>query len=365
MFNIAIGAGVLMLVLLGFYFLMFWRIERRREYGLKERQAELDRIRIEAELEEKKKEREEKEKEREERKWREYKKEKLDEEESIRRSAGAGTGGYIVVDLPNEQRPFFHDLLKGFEEFARLKGYSIAFSIDSTFKDKIVFKFTLDQDVFNVSTEKVRKDFKEYIDKVRSGDNFDDIPVITSLEEHELLLTVLKNRINFLQHSYQLKKNALASYERLLERFLSAPLLTSPNVLVQTGGSMDSRSYSSINSLRSIQGDHSTFIEDSTSIQIKIGKSFNQRQEQITSLEKLIQLLSKETMLSETNRNEATRELSKVTDELKDEEQPDRSRLKKWLERAKNILDIAKLSKDAAELAKIVFECFGLGMPGS
>jgi hypothetical protein len=31
-------------------------------------------------------------------------------------NAGAGSGGFIVIDLPDEQRPFFHDLLKGFED---------------------------------------------------------------------------------------------------------------------------------------------------------------------------------------------------------------------------------------------------------
>jgi hypothetical protein len=43
-------------------------------------------------------------------------------------SSGLGSGGYIVVDMPENEGPLFHDLLKGFEEFAKLKGYNIAFS---------------------------------------------------------------------------------------------------------------------------------------------------------------------------------------------------------------------------------------------
>ena len=36
----------------------------------------------------------------------------------------SGTSGYIIIDLPEKQKSLFHDLLKGFEDFAKIKGYS-------------------------------------------------------------------------------------------------------------------------------------------------------------------------------------------------------------------------------------------------
>lgn len=35
------------------------------------------------------------------------------EKDELRKNSGAGSGGYIILDIPNNQRPMFHDLLKG------------------------------------------------------------------------------------------------------------------------------------------------------------------------------------------------------------------------------------------------------------
>ena len=45
--------------------------------------------------------------------------------------------GLLILDMPDDQRSIFHDVLKGFEDYARLKGYSIQFSIDSAMPNKI------------------------------------------------------------------------------------------------------------------------------------------------------------------------------------------------------------------------------------
>ena len=53
------------------------------------------------------------------------------------------TGGYIILDLPDNMRSMFSDLLKGFEDFAKLKGYNIIFSVDNSIPHKNASKFTL------------------------------------------------------------------------------------------------------------------------------------------------------------------------------------------------------------------------------
>jgi hypothetical protein len=134
---------------------------------------------------------------------------RLQREAAEQVSAGPSSGGYIILDLADHERSLFHDLLKGFEEYATLKGYKVSFSIDTTLANRIAFKFTIQDGPFTVGAERVRRDFKEYVEKVRGGaDTLDDIPVVTSLEEHHLIITVLKNRISFLQHSYTLSQNA-------------------------------------------------------------------------------------------------------------------------------------------------------------
>ncbi len=112
---------------------------------------------------------------------------------------GPEGGGYIVVDMPENQKALFHDVLKGFEEYAQLRGYRIQFSIDNTLSNKIAFKFTIAESGITVSTDQVKQDLKDYIHKVQKGSPLDDLPVVIEEPEHQALLLAMKNRISFLQ----------------------------------------------------------------------------------------------------------------------------------------------------------------------
>ena len=347
--NLLLPIAILML---GMYFLVFWQASQRRDYELRSRQLALDEQRIRADAEAQANERQH-------RDMRDDERSRRDEEDAIRKSAGAGTGGFIVMDLSEDQRPLFHDLLNGFEEFARLKGYAVSFSVDATFPNRIAFKFTIREGGISVEPQRVRKDFREYVARVQSGDDLDDIPVVISLDEHELLVTALRNRLSFIQHTYQLQKNVLGFYDKLLDRHGSVAALPTPNVVVQTGGSIDSKTYSAVNSPRLIQGDASSVEEGSSSISIRIGQSFNERAEQVAGLEKLVALVRRESSLAEEHREVVTRELNKVLDELQSEQQPSPSRIKRWLTHAQTVVDLGKMGSEASSVAKSVFESFG------
>lgn len=274
-------------------------------------------------------------------------------------SAGVGSGGYIVTDMPEKDRALFHDLLKGFEDYARLKGYQIAFSIDSSLEGRIAFKFTVKNSGVVVGPERVRQDFKDYVEQVRNGklEDLDKVPPATTPEEHDLLVTQLKNRITFLQHSYQLSKNAVQYYETLFANARAFPALPAPQVIVQTGGTMDSREYKAVNSQRLIQGDSNTYKD--SSVNIDIGHSFNERQARIGALDDVIARL-KASEEQNGALEKAQRELSKVRDELAEDQKPDESTIFKWMERAKKLMMTGILSYETVEAAKKLWEIFGL-----
>jgi hypothetical protein len=331
----------------GFY---VWMRERRRDAAMRleeqMRQDERDKKRIE--LEEKRLEAEEEAR---------YEASQRAEDQVIAQNSGAGSGGYIIVEMPEKERPLFHDLLRGFEDYSKLKGYHIAFSIDSSHDGRIAFKFTVKNDGFVVGPERVRRDFKEYVDQVRnkSVEEIDKLPVIVSIEEHSLLVAMLKNRISFLQHNYALAQNAVTYYETLISHVRTFPALPAPSVIVQTGGNMDSRNYNATNSSRLTQGDSNTYTDSS----VNIGGSFNERQERIAALDDVIAKLK-----SSDDQNgpvvKAQRELGKVRDELTEYSEPDKSSVKKWLEGAKNVMGTAVLGLEATEAAKKLWELFGM-----
>jgi hypothetical protein len=168
-----------------------------------------------------------------------------DEKKDDFSESGPDSGGYIIIDMPEEQKALFHDVLKGFEEYARLKGYRIHFSIDSTLSNKIAFKFTIAESDVTVSTDQVKEDLKDYIHKVQEGDSLDDIPVVISVPEHQALLLAMKNRISFLQHTYSAQQNVIRFYENMLEHLSKTNfgILPRQSFYLQTGGDMGNKKY--------------------------------------------------------------------------------------------------------------------------
>jgi hypothetical protein len=276
------------------------------------------------------------------------------EEAEIRKQAGGGSGGYIIVDLPEDQRSLFHDLLKGFEDYARLKGYAVAFSVDATFKGRFVFKFTLtDPDVI-VGNERIRRDLKEYLAKVREGDSLDDMPKILSFEEHELLVATLKNRITFLKSNFDLQTIKTTYLESLLYHIRDQPVLPAPNIVVQTGGSYSAPRYAALNSPQALVGHDNT-----AQNRIHIAEGYAERREQIKQVDELLARLQREPLSNE--RNGVERNLANVKEELEDGTSPDASRVVKWLQSAKQLLQTGALGYETVFAAQELFKIFGLG----
>ena len=336
--------------LLAMFFCLTWSRERHTDRNFRAIQFERDEQRARGEADRKK---EEAKAAREETTYQDYLKAEREEESAVRDAAGAGSGGYIVVDLPEERRSLFHDLLKGFEEYARLKGYSVSFSIDTTFSKRIAFKFTLTDPGVVVGVERVRSDLKEYLDRIQSGEPLDDLPVVTSIEEHDVLVTTFKNRISFLQHSHNLKQNALDFYEALIKKAGSMPVLPAQSIVVQTGGALNAPTYSALHSPHALLGDGST--ADNS---LRIAVSFTERRDQIEGLDRVLALLHDED--AGEARDQAMHNLSSVKEELEGVSEPETGRVAKWLERTQQALQIGGLGSETVRAARELLLQFGL-----
>ncbi len=347
---------------LGIAFFYVWLSERRKDRKLRESQIEQDKEQAKKDRELRERQvkidwklaQEEEDRQYEEKEW-QHDKEKRAEEDAIRAEAGFGTGGYIVFDLPDEQRALFQDMLKGFEDYARLKGYSVSFSVDSTFKNRIVFKFTLSNTDKVVATDRIRQDLKEYLDHVRRGDSLDDIPVVIPIEEHELVVATLKIRINFLEHNYNMEKNTREYYEGLMRKVSSMSVLPAQNIVLKTDVSINAPTNNAMNSPHALVGE-SNRAENS----IQIAGSFNERKEQIRNLDELLVLLRKEP--SSEQKEEVIRNIGNIKDELQETEIPDTNRIAGWLNKIQIALQIAVLSPEVVTAVKGFFSSIGIDM---
>jgi hypothetical protein len=277
---------------------------------------------------------------------------------------GMESGGYIIFDMPEAKKSVFHDLLKGFEDYARLKGYKITFSVDNTFPNKTAFKFTLDGEGINVSTGQVRKDLKDYLQKVQSGASLDDLPMVLNPEEHSMVLACLQNRISFLEHNLKLQKTGADFYMSLAQQFSRQGLGISQPQNFFIGDGNQTHSLQALNSPQAAVGTGNRLIGNRIDESIHIANSFNERQEQLQALSDLwIKLHAEREKLEkeDPNREKISKAITNIYQaetELKEQDQPEPRRVSRWLENVKATLLTLALTQEVHEAAKKVWELF-------
>ena len=207
----------------------------------------------------------------------------------------------------------------------------------------------------------VRKDIEEYIQKVRKSDSFDEMPAIISQAEHDLIVTTLRNRVSFLQHSYDLEKNARGFYQKLLEKVAAFTPSTPSSIFIQTGGVNAPKHLTASNSNQVYLAEEVLSEGNSSNAdysKINIENSFNKKSEQIGKIIELIRLISGDQNLDEVNRQSLVTSFDKIKEELEEEDQPNKLKIYKWLLKAKGVLETVVLAHHTTDAVKWIYESF-------
>lgn len=127
--------------------------------------------------------------------------------------------GYAIADIPDEHQTLFKDVLVGFEEYALLKGYIVRVHV-TEIDGKLAYKFEVKS--FNFSGA-VDKDFKEYFDRLKQENPFDDIPIAIPIDEHKRIVAGLKLRVIFLKERLEFQAEMLTFQQDLLTEAVLRP----------------------------------------------------------------------------------------------------------------------------------------------
>lgn len=270
----------------------------------------------------------------------------------------ADLGGYITLEMPEDRKSLFHDLLKGFEDYAAVKGYKVSVSIDSSLTGKISFKIVVNDFGVVGNRDSVKKDLNEFITKIQKGESLDDLESVAGDLSHSGLLMALKNRISMLQSQYEVQSNINDFYKSFFAQLPTQSVNHAQPIHIYNGGhEMDQRKYIANNSANVMQGDnHSNLVESNS---INIGSTYSEKNERVQGLDELISLLRKENV---QDKDKALRHLENAKEELTEEEEPDESNVGKWLSKASGILKYADQGSELFEKAKEVMSGFGLEM---
>ena len=269
--------------------------------------------------------------------------------------------GYVFMSIDEDKKSMFSEMLKGFEEYAKLKGYQVSLSVDTSAKGKIGFKFTLHEDGVSVSTQKVKTDINEYIHLVMSGGNFDDIPILITPEEHSAVIGTLKARLTYMEYTHSLEKEDKEFYKNLITKMAGSSIGHAPaNInLIQEGIGMDGRSYSANNSANIVQGDESNSSIENSNIQI--GRNVSEINSQIDELNKTLKALENEA----TNNKElkpVIRHLENAREELEESRSPDGVKIAGWLDKANSVMETVKTTTETASKLTGLLTIFGVSV---
>lgn len=289
----------------------------------------------------------------------------FEKERKVREESDGSLGkGFILLEMDEDKKTLFHDVLKGFEDYAKLKGYDIRFSVDGSEPNRIAFKFTILNTGFTVSPQQVKRDLQEYIEKVERGDQLDDLPVMLSEPEHQFVLLRMRNRINLLHCTTKAQTNVIQFYENILKDVSSRAISQGPNFYLQQGGAMNHTNYSAVNSSQIAQGQQNRLIGNSSELAVNLGITHEERAERLEALTRCYLNLFEESK----NRPEwkepiqnAQRMLDKAEKEIKEEPNPDPSRVQRYLILAKDALKALAFGRETQEALKKLWDLFNLG----
>ena len=274
-------------------------------------------------------------------------------------------GGYVFVDVDDENKGLFHDTMRGFEEFARLKGYRVSIAIDTSPPGKVGLRFTiLDQGV-TVATETVKSHVDEYIAQFSESSPFDNMPIVIEAVEHERLKAGLTARFMMVKNNAEMHKTAADFYRGLLTDlaqlksggvgYLPVGPTIIHNQLAQGEANMTRDSYLADHSPGAAVGKHNVALVEGSSI--SVGTTNSEQNARITALEELIELVVKSDL---ERREDAARYLMNAKEDMEDGDPPDPNLIGRFLGKAKEVLMLAHEGTAIYNKTKEVLSIFGM-----
>jgi hypothetical protein len=265
--------------------------------------------------------------------------------------------GYIYLDMPDAQKNVFLDILGAFKHYAKLKGYNLAFSYNSSFENKIGFKFHIDSKAGAISEERIRTDFEDYFNRVKYRYGFDDLPQVISFEEHQKELLILKNKIADLEIQYKLEKNLREYFENRFENLLTEKSNFKPHsIIVMQIGDHNSAHTTQPTGEKLIIGNNN-FIDGHE--KIIISNSFNDRNAQLNKINEISKAVQEIIVDNENFKRDLIECLKALGTEIEEKSNPSKSFIFEKLSTIKGIMEKLIFAHHLSESIDWLFRSFG------
>lgn len=283
-------------------------------------------------------------------------------------SEQAAPNGFDFIQVDDRYKPIFLDAMNGFADYAKLKGYTVELSTDTSHSGKVGIRFTIVDVGVTVSTATVRKDVDEYIRKFKDGADLRDMPMPESSIEHLHLISAIEARFGYVKtqlEMHQVKNDFLTDLLAEVKRSGLTGIAYAPQPQMQTlqltvqneGGKNMGDSYRADNSQNIAQGKGAS--ANTVNSAVQIGNNHNERHERIEALRDFAQAV-RTSDLSETEKADVQRYITNASDELDHEKEPNPDQVEKWLKRAESTVATATAGAGLVEKLLPILAMFGL-----
>lgn len=277
--------------------------------------------------------------------------------------ADGHSGGFVFMEVHDDYKIMFADAMNGFSDFAKLKGYNVEFSLDTTLPGKVGIRFTILDSGVTVSTATVRKDVDDYIERLRSADDLSDMPMATNSIEHSRLVSALQGRFSYLRMQAEMRSTQADFYKRIINEWnegssRAISYATPVHIQLTNEGLKNMRdNYNAENSQNIAQGKGAKALTKGSTV--LIGSTLTEKTKQVNALKELEGVIG-EAQLPDETKQAAIRHVLNAREELEDSDNPNPDDIAKWLGRADTALKTAGAAAGLLEKAQGVFKMFGL-----
>jgi hypothetical protein len=282
-------------------------------------------------------------------------------------ATAAQSGGFAFFAVADEHKALFADAMNGFADFAKLKGYSVELSFDTSLPGKVGIRFTILDLGVTVSTATVRKDVDEYIDRLRTADDLSEMPMAANPVEHVRLQSALQARFSYLRTQVEMFAVQIEFYKRLMEEWKKGRdrgigYASPVQIHLTNEGWRNMRdSYNAENSQNVAQGREAKAITRGSTV--LLGSTLTEKNKQVGSL-KGLEAAILEAKLPDGTKQAAVRHVQNAIEEMEDNTNPNPDDGSKWLGRANSALKSAGAAAGLLEKLHEALGMFGLTSGG-
>ncbi|WP_425091094.1 hypothetical protein [Tropicimonas sp. S265A] len=264
---------------------------------------------------------------------------------------------FTYFHVGEEKKAMFREAMLGFESFAKLRGYGISVSLDTSLKDRVGVKFTILDAKTEITSSEVKSDLAEYIERVRNGGDFSDLPVEIDSPEHRLILSALDQRLSMAKHEAETQRAVAESYKVLLGELAGAARNTNQGNITIISEIVDmSSKYVQTNSPGATQGEHAKGAEISSSTVGNLGAE-RSTQAVVDEIDDLIAILER----SELEEKETyLRFIQSARDEISKGADAEEGFIKSCLTRFGSLLERIETTSELYKKAKSLLTMFGI-----